>query len=423
MIMKILVAVLTLSLAYSIVTQSNAQIDALATDRERDGLSGPVKAVLTDYVALGDKAGRWSEMQQVSSTTIYDAAGTRTVQTPFKLEMRGGYAVVGYDKMFNREAQGRTVEEQRPLFAGASTGKWLKTWDARGRLSEKATYTAENVLAEKVAVSYEDDARGNWVKRVVTPTAETGQVAARPVEVSYRLIVYYKSPGEASASSAADATTAQSSALKSPLAASEKVVSAGQILYSQRCAACHGMNGKADTEIAKALDIRPADLTAAKARKRTDGDIWWVVTHGIEASRMPAMRERIDEDERWQIVLFVRAIQGSYPLPTPLGRSVEAQAASQSAASPRKTPVGPPAPPQQYKLKGKILAVDRKRQAALVEHEDIEGYMHGMTMEFPLKDARLSETLQPGDLIEATLMVAAEGGKWWLEKVIITGKK
>ena len=421
--MKKLLVVLALSLVCLTCIQSKTQIDAAATDRDRDGLSGPVKAVLTDYIAFGEKDGRWSETQQVSSTTIYDAAGARTVQTPFKLDTPGGYAVIGYDPMYNREAQGRTVEEQRPLFEGSSTGKWVKTWNARGRLSEKASYTAQGVLAEKLAVSYEDDAQGNWIKRVVTPAAEAGQAAPRPVEVSYRLIVYYKSPADAPASRAAGTATSEARGLKSPLAASEKDVSAGQILYSQRCSTCHGMSGKADTEIAKALDIKPADLTSEKARKLTDGDIWWVVTHGIEAGRMPALRERIGENERWQIVHFVRALQGNYPLPPPLGRPVEAQAPPPLQASgPRQTPAGPPSP-QSYKLKGKIVSVDRKLQAATVEHEAIEGYMEAMTMHFPLKDASLSETLKPGDLIEATLVVAAAGGQWWLEKVIITGKK
>ena len=79
--MKILLVVLSLSLACSTGPHSKTQTDAAATDRERDGLIGPVKAVLTDYVAFGDKAGRWSETQQVSSTTIYDAAGARWTET------------------------------------------------------------------------------------------------------------------------------------------------------------------------------------------------------------------------------------------------------------------------------------------------------------------------------------------------------
>jgi mono/diheme cytochrome c family protein/Cu/Ag efflux protein CusF len=417
--MKILLVVLALSLACSTGTQSKTQTDAATNDRERDGLTGPVKAVLTDYVAFGDKAGVWSEMQQVSSTTIYDAAGAKTVRTPFKLDTPGGYSIIGYDSMYNRQARGQTVEEQRPLFRGSTTGKWVKTWDARGRLSEKTTYTDQGALVEKVTVAYEDDAQGNWIKRVVTPMSVAGQSAPHPLELCYRLIVYYKPATDSSASSTTRSATAAAREMKSHFTVSESNIMAGQILYSQRCSACHGENGKADTDIAQVLDVKPADLTSEKARKLTDGDIWGVITHGIKASRMPALQGRIGESERWQIVFFVRALQGDHQLPPPLGHPVVVKAPTPNRApESRQTPAGP----QRYKLKGKIISIDRKLQVATVEHEAIEGYMEAMTMHFPLKDARVSETLKPGDMIEGTLVVAAAGGQWWLEGVKIIDK-
>jgi Cu/Ag efflux protein CusF len=138
---------------------------------------------------------------------------------------------------------------------------------------------------------------------------------------------------------------------------------------------------------------------------------------------MPALQERIGESERWQIALFVRALQGNHPLPLPLGRLAEAQTPKpQRAATPRQTPAAPNVW-QRYKLKGKIVSVERTLRLATVEHEAIEGYMEAMTMSFPLKDARMAETLKPGDLIQATLVVAATGGQWWLEKVVIIDKK
>src|SRR5215468_1650460 len=162
---KTLPVVLALSFACLIGIQSKTQTDVVVTDRDRDGLSGPVKAVLTDDVAFGDKAGRWSEVQQVSSTALYDAVGVRTVQTPFKLNLPGGYAIVGYDPMYNRQANGQRVEEQIPALNGSPLGKWVKTWDAGGRLIERVLYDTQGALLEKHTVAYEDDAQGNWIKR------------------------------------------------------------------------------------------------------------------------------------------------------------------------------------------------------------------------------------------------------------------
>src|SRR5678816_724820 len=99
--MKRLLSVAIFSLVCSAGTQTATQLSVAATDRERDGLSGPVKAVLTDYVAFGTKDGLWSEIQQVSSITIYDESGSRKVKTPFRLSTPGGYSIIGYDAMYN----------------------------------------------------------------------------------------------------------------------------------------------------------------------------------------------------------------------------------------------------------------------------------------------------------------------------------
>lgn len=419
--MKRLLAVAIFSLVCSAVTQTATQLSVAATDRERDGLSGPVKAVLTDYVAFGTKDGLWSEIQQISSITIYDESGSRKVKTPFRLKTPDGYSIIGYDAMYNRLRQGETVEEEMPSFVGSPTGKWVNSWDSRGRLRERTTYTVQGVLAEKITVSYADDAHGNWTKRVVTPAGESSKADAHPREVCYRLLVYYKSTADSTSSTPVAPIPASALQAKSPLIPSVKNISDGQALYSQRCAACHGENGKADTEFGRVLAVKPTDLTGDSSRKLADGGMWWIVTHGITASRMPALRERLSENERWQIVLYVRALQGIYPMPPPLGLPAESRTKPTQRAVAGQQPASTPSEPKRYKLKGKILSVDGKLHSVTVEHEAIEGYMGAMTMPFPLKDTRLSESLKPGDLIQATLVV--DEGRWWLESVIVNDKK
>jgi len=58
-----------------------------------------------------------------------------------------------------------------------------------------------------------------------------------------------------------------------------------------------------------------------------------------------------------------------------------------------------------YTLRGQVIAVDRGRQEMTIKHEDIHGFMPGMTMPFKVRDARLLEGREPGDLVEATLVV------------------
>jgi protein SCO1/2 len=76
--------------------------------------------------------------------------------------------------------------------------------------------------------------------------------------------------------------------------------------------------------------------------------------------------------------------------------------------------------PRQYELRGQVLAVDTERQELTIKHEDIQGFMPGMTMPFKVKDARSLAGRQPGDLIRATLVVEDTTG--YLTDVAVTGR-
>jgi protein SCO1/2 len=75
---------------------------------------------------------------------------------------------------------------------------------------------------------------------------------------------------------------------------------------------------------------------------------------------------------------------------------------------------------REYTLRGQILAVDRGRGEITIKHEDIRGFMPGMTMPFKVRDARLLEGREAGDLVEATLVV--EDANAYLSSVERTGR-
>jgi len=73
---------------------------------------------------------------------------------------------------------------------------------------------------------------------------------------------------------------------------------------------------------------------------------------------------------------------------------------------------------KRYKLKGKVVAVDRTAKKATIDHEAVEGYMGAMTMEFPVHADWVWNDLVPGSEIRAELVVdnsSKEG--YWLENV------
>jgi protein SCO1/2 len=75
---------------------------------------------------------------------------------------------------------------------------------------------------------------------------------------------------------------------------------------------------------------------------------------------------------------------------------------------------------REYELRGQVLAVDAARQEITIKHEDIKGFMPGMTMPFKVRNAKLLEGSAPGDLVTATLVVRDADA--YLSAVRVTGK-
>ena len=61
--------------------------------------------------------------------------------------------------------------------------------------------------------------------------------------------------------------------------------------------------------------------------------------------------------------------------------------------------------PRHYELRGQVIAVDPARQQITIRHEDIRGFMPGMTMPFQVRETALLEGRTPGDLVTARLVV------------------
>jgi protein SCO1/2 len=74
---------------------------------------------------------------------------------------------------------------------------------------------------------------------------------------------------------------------------------------------------------------------------------------------------------------------------------------------------------RQYQLTGQILQVKPDGTELVIRHEDIPGFMPGMTMPFRLKNPALARGRVVGDRVRATLMVTDEEA--WLSSVEKTG--
>lgn len=73
---------------------------------------------------------------------------------------------------------------------------------------------------------------------------------------------------------------------------------------------------------------------------------------------------------------------------------------------------------KRYPIKGKVVAVNKLDRTTTIAHEDIPGYMSGMTMEFKIKNDADLEMMKAGDQITGTLVVDEISS--WVEITAIT---
>jgi putative copper resistance protein D len=85
-------------------------------------------------------------------------------------------------------------------------------------------------------------------------------------------------------------------------------VANGIALYAESCVVCHGVAGYGDGPAAENLKPKPADLTARHAASHTAGDLYWWLSHGVKNTAMPGFDQSFSEDERWDLINFLRAL-------------------------------------------------------------------------------------------------------------------
>lgn len=74
---------------------------------------------------------------------------------------------------------------------------------------------------------------------------------------------------------------------------------------------------------------------------------------------------------------------------------------------------------KRYPLHGTVVAVDKANKKTTIAHDAIPGYMEAMTMDFPIKNEDVLNTLSKNSEVDAELIVDNENGSYWLENFTI----
>ncbi len=94
---------------------------------------------------------------------------------------------------------------------------------------------------------------------------------------------------------------------KNPFADDVDAVSTGLKSFGAMCLQCHGAPQVEPEEFAKGLNP-PARELSTVLHEWSDGELFWIVKHGIRMTGMPAFGPTHSDDEIWKVVAAVRQL-------------------------------------------------------------------------------------------------------------------
>jgi len=93
---------------------------------------------------------------------------------------------------------------------------------------------------------------------------------------------------------------------RNPLPDTPELLQAGLEHYRRDCIVCHGAPGVPQGEIGRGLNPPAPDLWSPDSQEASDGELYFVVAHGLRMTGMPGWLPSHSEREIWEMVAFVR---------------------------------------------------------------------------------------------------------------------
>lgn len=94
--------------------------------------------------------------------------------------------------------------------------------------------------------------------------------------------------------------------LKNPVSMSDDSLWRGKRLWSAQCSSCHGLDAQSTTFIGKKMGS--PNLTDERFHAYSDGRIYATIVLGLRS--MPRYGYKLSEAERWDIVNYLKHLQG-----------------------------------------------------------------------------------------------------------------
>lgn len=97
---------------------------------------------------------------------------------------------------------------------------------------------------------------------------------------------------------------------KVPVSVDIDLLDRGQERFNVYCSVCHSSTGNGGTPVIQRGYMPPPKLSDSRLLRVSDGYIFNVITNGVRT--MPGYKSQVSVEDRWAIVVYVRALQKMY---------------------------------------------------------------------------------------------------------------
>lgn len=89
-----------------------------------------------------------------------------------------------------------------------------------------------------------------------------------------------------------------------PLTAPARTQGTGEKTYKEKCAGCHGADGKGQSAVGKALKVR--DFCSPEVKKESNAELTEIIRKG--KNKMPAFENKLSDAETKDVLTYIRSL-------------------------------------------------------------------------------------------------------------------
>lgn len=93
-----------------------------------------------------------------------------------------------------------------------------------------------------------------------------------------------------------------------PIVADAASLQRGEEIYNVICINCHGEGGQGNGPAIANENRKPSEFNAEHVRELKDGELYYIITHGVDDSPMLAW-SFFDDEDIWHLVNYIRMLQ------------------------------------------------------------------------------------------------------------------